>query len=57
MPPDLQHTSKIAEAVLDARISAARQVLHATEISGQWDAIECAHGRLLRLELARWLDG
>ncbi len=55
MPPDLQPISTIAAAVLDARISAARQVLHATEVSGQWDAIECAHGRLLQLELARWL--
>lgn len=40
-----------------ARISAARIVLYAAEISGDWAAIECAHGRLLRLELARWLDG
>lgn len=58
--PDITPISicaQVAVAVLDARISAARQVLHATEISGNWDAIEIAHGRLLRLELAGWLGG
>ena len=45
----------IAKAVLSARISAARVVLHAAEMSGNWEAIEIAHGRLLRLELAEWI--
>ena len=54
---DAQKTHDIvASAVADARIQAARIVLYAAEISGNWDAIEAAHGRLLRLELAEWME-
>lgn len=46
---------RLSDIRLRARICAARIALHAAEVSGCWQAIEAAHGRLLRLEIEQWI--
>ena len=48
---------RIRRAVLSARIDAARIVMRAAENSGDWQAIEIAHGRLLRRQIEQWRRG